>query len=160
VEARRVDGAGVLAWTDPTQKDGGLTFRGLSLEAREAIRKWIEQSAMGFAADDAVAKSPAPPLLGSGDPLAAAGFQGSAPTEALLAAKNPPMQFGGFARGLLSGLLISTGIVYPLDAVVSTAGERGPKTLLEIQCRGMDRTVKIDESKPVRYFTPPPQQGA
>ena len=110
VEGRRVDGEGVLAWTDQTRKHGGLTFQGLSLEAREAIRQWIEQSAVGFAADDALAKFPAPPLLGSGDALTAAGLRGSAATEALVAVTRAPMPLSGFTRGLLSGLLISTVI--------------------------------------------------
>jgi hypothetical protein len=42
----RIEGDGGLAWTDETQKRGGLRFTDLPPEARKQIRNWISQPAI------------------------------------------------------------------------------------------------------------------
>lgn len=55
------------------------------------------------------------------------------------------------------GRWVKRGVKYKLDAVLSDSKGRGPLTLLEIQCRGMDQAFVFDPSKPVQYFIPPYQ---
>ena len=53
------------------------------------------------------------------------------------------------------GRWVKRGTTYKLDAVVSGSSGRGPQTLVEIQCHGMNQAFVFDESNPVRYFVPP-----
>lgn len=44
---------------------------------------------------------------------------------------------------------------FKLDAVLSDSNNRGPLTLLEIQCHGMNQALVLDAANPVLYFVPP-----
>lgn len=57
------------------------------------------------------------------------------------------------------GRWVKKGVTYKVDAVLSAKSDRGPQTLLEIQCHGMNQALVFDETKPVRYFIPPYRSG-
>src|SRR5271169_4864784 len=53
---QRIEADGELAWTDGTQKTGGLRFTALPAEGREQIRNWISQPTIRLAAEKASAR--------------------------------------------------------------------------------------------------------
>lgn len=109
---RRIEAAGKLAWTDETQKTGGVQFTALPAGAREQIRKWISQSAMSLSANKAPAQPfPSLPAFltpGTSFPETRTIPENPAPlVESSPEAKESAPR-SGFSRGLATGLLVST----------------------------------------------------
>jgi hypothetical protein len=108
---RRIEGEGILAWTDETRKTGGLRFTNLSAEARSQIRDWIKQPATPSAAD----RKPAAPLSSplefavsnAGRPHRGAVRGSSVPPEVLSQKTKALASLKGFSGGLVLGLLVS-----------------------------------------------------
>ena len=57
------------------------------------------------------------------------------------------------------GKWVKRNFTYKTNAVVARSNDRGLRTLLEIQCHGMDEALVFGATEPVRYFTPPPDVG-
>jgi PilZ domain len=119
----RIEADGQLAWSDETQKKGGLRFTNLSSEARKQIRHWINQPAMLVTAERrserrSVAtphRSPDESLVASSsrptstNPVAATvARQPSAKPEALSLKIRAGRLLRGFSGGLATGLLVSS----------------------------------------------------
>jgi hypothetical protein len=127
---RRIAACGELAWTDDLKKVGGVRFTTLTAEARELVQDWISQPA-------------APPeehetsTLGSALLKAFPRFRAHWPgaiadsgyspafAAALVKMRVRSKVSGGFARGLVTGLLISalSASVFLLYAHRSDIGE-------------------------------------
>lgn len=108
----RIEGDGELAWTDETQKRGGLRFTNLPPEACEQIRSWISQPGIPLSVEENAA--PSLPL-----PREIPGFSAYLPEisaardrSARLETPSPKTQafrlLSGFSGGLVTGLLVST----------------------------------------------------
>jgi len=114
---QRIEADGEVAWTDGTQKTGGLRFTGLPAGGREQIRNWISRPTMRLAAEAASARSvPAP------SPLSA--FSASPPSTNVVPASSVLPAMGspegkisgaltGFSRGLATGLLVAALVAVP-----------------------------------------------
>jgi hypothetical protein len=109
---RRIEATGKLAWTDETQKTGGVQFTALSAGAREQIRRWTGQSAASLSANKASAQSfpslPAFLTLGAGGSAARTMPDRTAPFSEISPQLKVPTSGSGFSRGLAIGLLVST----------------------------------------------------
>ena len=57
------------------------------------------------------------------------------------------------------GTWVKRNYTYKTNGVVNRSNDRGLRTLLEIQCHGMDEALVLGGTQPVRYFTPPPDVG-
>jgi PilZ domain/SPOR domain len=57
------------------------------------------------------------------------------------------------------GKWVKRNYTYKTNSVVNRSNERGLRTLLEIQCHGMDEALVLGGPEPVRYFIPPPNVG-
>ncbi len=57
------------------------------------------------------------------------------------------------------GKWVKRNFTYKTNGVVNRSNDRGLRTLLEIQCHGMDEALVLGGTEPVRYFTPPPDVG-
>ena len=57
------------------------------------------------------------------------------------------------------GTWVKRNYTYKTNGVVNRSNDRGLRTLLEIQCHGMDEALVLGGTRPVRYFTPPPDVG-
>ena len=123
---QRVEVEGEVVWTDATRKTGGLRFTVLSAEARDRLQHWKEGAGHSFgpqkerAAPVATAKASSPDAAslnigaGSVEPNLMLQASGRAAVSRLTqgAANEPRAGAGswalsGFARGLLTGLLVS-----------------------------------------------------
>jgi len=109
---RRIEAVGKLAWTDDTQKIGGVQFTALPAAAREQLRKWISQLAASLSAGKASAQS-SPSLAAFLTPGAIGPDTGTMPDRTAPLLKIPPearesIPASGFTRGLATGLLVST----------------------------------------------------
>ena len=91
--SHRIEAVGEVAWTDETQKTGGLRFTTLSAEAREQIQHWISH----------------PTQLAVQESLALPGTVGVPNTAALTASRKlkVKVQLSGFSGGLAIGLMIA-----------------------------------------------------
>jgi len=98
---RRIEGIGEVAWMDDTQKTVGVRFTSLSSEARERINRWTSLAAV-----------PAPtsiiPAFGVNRLLEKPAVP-NVPAAVATASASPEKltPFSGFARGLLTGLLVA-----------------------------------------------------
>jgi hypothetical protein len=111
---RRVDAEGEVVWLDQTRKTGGLRFAALPAEARERILQWNAPAAR-IASAQKESVFPTPPRAAFGK--AAPAVNNAAPAEpeqlAEPAARARGSELaqvapgGGFARGLVTGLLVS-----------------------------------------------------
>jgi PilZ domain len=106
---QRIEVDGALAWTDETQKTGGVRFTTLSVEAREQIRNLIRQPRLlDF---DQVSAGSVPqlralaPLSGNRPDMKAP--RASAPIAVVPPQAKTSKPLSGFSRGLATGLLIS-----------------------------------------------------
>jgi hypothetical protein len=114
---QRIEAEGELAWTDETQKTGGLRFTALPAGGREQIRNWINQPTMRLAAEKVTARSvPAPspiPAFGARPPDTNV-VLGSSVFPAVGSPKRKiPSSLTGFSRGLATGLLVSALVAVP-----------------------------------------------
>ena len=108
----RIEGDGELAWTDETQKRGGLRFTDLPPEARKQIRNWISQPAIPLRIEEnATPPLPLPhkiPTFGAHRPDVWPARDRSVQLER----PSPKTQIfrllSGFSGGLVTGLLVST----------------------------------------------------
>jgi hypothetical protein len=66
---------------------------------------------------------------------------------------------GGTVVATAQGKWVKQNVTYKTNAVLNRSNDRGLKTLLEIQCHGMDQALVFGEAQAVRYFTPPPDVG-
>ena len=57
------------------------------------------------------------------------------------------------------GKWVKRNYTYKTNGVVNRSNDRGLRTLLEIQCHGMDEALVLGGPEPLRYFTPPPDVG-
>jgi PilZ domain/SPOR domain len=57
------------------------------------------------------------------------------------------------------GKWVKGNYTFKTNGVVNRSNDRGLRTLLEIQCHGMDEALVLGGPEPVRYFTPPPDVG-
>jgi len=125
---RRIAACGELAWTDNLQKVGGVRFTTLTAEAREQVQNWISQPAAPLEEHETAALGSALlkafPRFRAHPPDAIADSSNSS---ALAAGLNMRRQIkvSGFARGLVTGLLISavSASVFLLYAHRSDIGE-------------------------------------
>jgi cell division protein FtsN len=107
---RRIAASGELAWTDKLQQVGGVRFTTLTAAAREQIQNWISQPAAPLEEHETATLGSAPlkafPRLPAhrSDVIADSG-NSSAFAAALK--KRLRIKISGFARGLVTGLLIS-----------------------------------------------------
>jgi hypothetical protein len=114
---QRIEADGELAWTDGTQKTGGLRFTALPAEGREQIRNWISQPTMRLAAEKASARSvPAPSPFP--DFSASPPDTNVVPASSVLPAMGSPEgkipgALPGFSRGLATGLLVAALVAVP-----------------------------------------------
>ncbi len=112
---RRIEAAGKLAWTDETQKTGGVQFTALPAGAREQIRKWTSQSATSLSAGKVPEQSfPSLPAFltpGTSLPETRAISDSPSPLAEVAPAARMSTPGSGFSRGLVTGLLISTLVV-------------------------------------------------
>jgi hypothetical protein len=112
--SRFIEAGSELAWTDDTQKRGGLRFTNLPAEAREQIRDWIRQPALVN-----INEKSAPPFPSSrkspflsvkrSDTNAARGA--SARLEALFRHIQTERLWTGYSGGLVAGVLVSVLVV-------------------------------------------------
>jgi hypothetical protein len=114
---RTIEADGELAWTDKTQKTGGLRFTAIPAEGREQIRIWTSQPAMRLAAEKASAR-PVPAPSSFPDFTASPPDTNVVPGSSVLpAAGSPerkiPSSLTGFSRGLATGLLVSALVAVP-----------------------------------------------
>jgi len=126
---RRIAACGELAWTDETQKVGGVRFTTLTAEAREQVQNWIskpaapleehETSTLGSALLKAFPRFRAH----RSDAIADSGY--SSAFAAALLKMRVRIKVSGFARGLATGLIISalSAFVFLLYAHRSDVGE-------------------------------------
>jgi hypothetical protein len=66
---------------------------------------------------------------------------------------------GGTVVATAQGKWVKQNVTFKTNAVLNRSNDRGLKTLLEIQCHGMDQALVFGEAEAVRYFTPPPDVG-
>ncbi len=171
----RIEAEGELAWTDETQKTGGLRFTALPAEGREQIRNWISQSTIRLAAEEPAPSVPAPspvPVFSARAPA----FSGSRPetnvapdSPALPAVDSPEIQapgwLTGFSRGLATGILISALVAFPF-LVHSYRGQLGESLIrlgerLAAKSRAETQTVSPAPQTalpPLRPSSPTPRQ--
>src|SRR5216684_1196973 len=126
---RRIAACGELAWTDETQKVGGVRFTTLTAEAREQVQNWIskpaapleehETSTLGSALLKAFPRFRAH----RSDAIADSGY--SSAFAAALLKMRVRIKVSGFARGLATGLIVSalSAFVFLLYAHRSDVGE-------------------------------------
>jgi hypothetical protein len=114
---QRIEAEGELAWTDETQKTGGLRFTALPAEGREQIRNWISQPTMRLAVEKASARPvPAPspfPDFGASPPDSNVVPGDCVPPAADSPERKIPSSLPGFSRGLATGLLVSALMAVP-----------------------------------------------
>jgi hypothetical protein len=107
---QRIEVDGELAWTDETQKRGGLRFTVLPVDAREPIRKWISHPTTSFVADETSGPSVAPQRTFPN--LSASRMDTKAVP--VLPETRLPTRLSGFSGGLATGLLVSALVAAPL----------------------------------------------
>jgi cell division protein FtsN len=114
---QRIEADGELAWTDETQKTGGLRFTAVPAGVRQQIRNWISQPAMRLAAEKASARSVPPPSpipdFRATPPDTNAVPSGSVFPAVGSAERKAPSSLTGFSRGLATGLLVSALVLVP-----------------------------------------------
>lgn len=141
---QRVEAEGEVVWTDATRKTGGLRFTAVSAEARDRLRHWNVPAGHSSgnqkesAAPVATARNGSPEAAAASTKAAPAepgpmlGASGRAAASRLTqgAANEPGTEAGswalsGFARGLLTGLLVSLafGAVFLFHAYRQDFGE-------------------------------------
>lgn len=102
----RVEAEGEIAWTDVTQKRGGLRFTNLPRGAREQLRQWISQPLLPEqSARFLVSSSQQTAAVGTGPAEIAVDFAPAAVVQKRSWRGFPSLR--GFATGLATGLLIS-----------------------------------------------------
>ena len=114
-----------------------LESHGFRPESHSRLSRWFVLPAMTLADKDTVVK----------DCMISWDSNSSAATVTFLKGKSVVLT--------AQGKWVKRGVSYKLDAVVSDSKKPGPLTLLEIQCRGMNQALVLDDASPVRYFVPP-----
>jgi cell division protein FtsN len=126
---QRIEGDGELAWTDETQKRGGLRFTNLPPEAREQIHGWISQPAIPLPVKENVAPSlPMPheiPAFSANQLEISAARDRSARLERPSPETKAFRMLSGFSGGLLTGLLVSTLLAVAISFLHSYRRELG-----------------------------------
>ena len=125
---RRIAACGELAWTDKLQQVGGVRFTTLTAAAREQVQNWISQPAAPLEEHETATLGSAPlkafPRLPAhrSDVIA---DSGNSSAFAAAQKRRLRIKISGFARGLVTGLLISalSASVFLLYAHRSDIGE-------------------------------------
>ncbi len=127
----RIEADGELAWTDGSEKGGGLKFTVLPSESREQIRRWVSENAIVPGTNGSNGKNgsngaavvlPESVIFPVVDPLAAIGpelppsvvarpFAGAAHEGAPPEVEVKATPLRGFSGGLMTGLLVSAVVV-------------------------------------------------
>lgn len=125
---RHIAACGELAWTDKLQKVGGVRFTTLTEEAREQVQNWISHPAAPLVEHESATLGSAglksfPALRAHRSDVIADSGNSSASSAALT--MRARIKMSGFARGLVTGLLISAlgASVFLLYAHRSEIGE-------------------------------------
>jgi cell division protein FtsN len=111
VRYHRIEGDGELAWTDETQKKGGLRFTTLSPDAREQIRSWMSQLALPLPVQENIVRSRPLPrgirAFNANEPDSRVARDRPAPRETAAPVTKRSRIVSGFSGGLATGLLVS-----------------------------------------------------
>jgi hypothetical protein len=111
-DGHRIEANVELAWTDETQKTGGLRFNSLSPEIHEQIRNWIRRLTTSVSTVQRKWPPPVPKTQALGALSASRSHRSSALDYPVRPQELSPGQAAllgsGFFRGLFAGLLIAT----------------------------------------------------
>jgi hypothetical protein len=153
----RIEADAVLAWSDETQKKGGLRFINLSEEARRQVRHWISQpEARISAARELASLISVPETASSGATqrhFKTAHSSALPPAAVALPAKEVPLErrekkrlFRGFSGGLATGLLISAlaGGVMLLNTHRDQFGELLVRWGQRLEAKPVSPTVAVE----------------
>lgn len=141
----RIEADAVLAWSDETQKKGGLRFINLSEEARRQVRHWISQPEARISAARELASLVSVPETAHSSALP--------PAAVALPAKEVPLErrekkrlFRGFSGGLATGLLISAlaGGVMLLNTHRDQFGELLVRWGQRLEAKPVSPTVAVE----------------
>ena len=107
-DSHKVEAECEVAWTDETQRTGGLRFNVLSAAAREQIGNWTKQASADGQPERAVPPLRALSLLDALRVDKDAPPEGSPRPEGLAPEVSGFGRLGAFSRGLATGVLLST----------------------------------------------------
>jgi hypothetical protein len=156
---QRIGVDGALAWTDATQKTGGVRFTTLSAEAREQIRNLIRQPRLLVADEASTPSVQLPhgfPALSASRPDMKAP-RASASIAVVSPQVKPPTPLSGFSRGLATGLLISALVatVFLLHSYRRQFGESLIQLGERLTAKPQEQTQMMSPASQTKL--PPPQ---
>jgi hypothetical protein len=156
---RRIEADAALAWTDETHK-GGLRFTALPPEAREQIHNWMSQPTTPSAVGNAVAATGSRPHAFPTPRVRRQDVEATSADSAPVTMVSPTVKeatrLSGFARGLVTGLLVSAAViaVFMFQSYRREFGETLIRLGERFAAKPSAQAVAVPQSSPARPTVP------